>query len=236
VVPLELLVFHKKSTSSTSDPTLEQCQSNSTTECQNGGSSVLSTGSCSCICINGFTGSTCTVGGTTGCTTTTISTLSNVTVGYAIPTLISDAQTDFSIPLSSSILLARFNSANLSCISENALVTFDGQSQSTSSTNSSSTSSSFIPTTSAFFSTPFNSTQQVQNFARVAVLFLLQEDDLTTASTAQTQLQTFFNKQNVTNSDALNVTLGGGNSANLVDLSVQLGNGTSFGGLNETAS
>jgi hypothetical protein len=175
------------------------------------------------------------MGGTTGCTTTTISTLSNVTIGYAIPNLISDAQTNFSIPLSSSILLARFNSASLSCISENALVTFDGQSESTSSTTSS-TSSSFIPTTSAFFSTPFNSTQQVQNFARVAVLFLLQEDDLTTASTAQTQLQTFFNKENVTDSDALNVTLGGGNSANLVDLSVQLGNGTSFGGSNETAS
>jgi hypothetical protein len=76
----------------------------------------------------------------------------------------------------------------------------------------------------------------VQDFARVAVLFLLQEDDLGVASTAQSHLQSFFDTVNTTNQDALNVTLGGGNTANLVEFSMQLGNGTSFGGLNQTAS
>jgi hypothetical protein len=252
VVPLELLVLHKqKSPPSTTAALLQQCQSTPSTICQNGGSSILSTGSCSCICINGFTGPTCTVGGTTGCTATTIAGVSNVTLGYAIPRLISDAQSNFSIPLLPSMLLARFNSANLSCISENALVTFNGLSQSsdaakavaksmpsttTTSAPPSATSSGVISTTSEFFKTPFNSTQNVLNFARVAVLFLLQQDDLNAASTAQTQLQHFFDTQKTTNQDALNVTLGGGNSANLVDLSVQLGNGTSFGGPNETIS
>jgi hypothetical protein len=75
----------------------------------------------------------------------------------------------------------------------------------------------------------------VQDFARVTVLFLLQEDDLDVASKAQNYLQSFFDAQKRTNKDALNVTLGSGNSANLVELSIQLGNGTMFGGLNETA-
>ena len=252
VVPIELLVIHKqKSSTSTSAAQLQQCQSDPSTECKNGGSSILSGGGCSCICINGFTGSTCSVGGTTGCTTTSIGTLSDVTLGYSIPRLLSGAQSNFSIPLSGSLVLARLNAANLSCISENALVTFDGQtgsdgsakvatrsypSKTTRSTTSSATTSSIISTTSDFFSTIFNSTSQVQDFARVTVLFLLQEDDLGTASTAQNYLQSFFDTKNTTNADALNVTLGGGNSANLVDLSVQLGNGTSFGGINETAS
>lgn len=251
VVPLELLVFHKH-TSAPAAPTIDQCQIQWETQCQNGGSSVLSGGTCSCICINGFTGPTCAVGGDTGCTTTTISSLkdvSNVTLGFSIPRLISDAETNFSVPLQASVLLARFSAANLSCISENALVTFDGQSQGTDvanavvarsspskTTSSTRTTSSIISTTSAYFATPFNSTEHVQDFARIAVLFLLQVDDLNTASAAQYQLQEFFNTENVTNKEALNVTLGGGNFANLVDLSVQLGNGTSYGCVNETAS
>lgn len=256
VVPVELLVIHKKSTQSTAAAQLQQCQSNTNSECQNGGSSIVSGGGCSCICINGFTGPTCSVGGTTGCTTTSIDTLSDVTLGYSIPRLLSDAESNFSVPLSPTVILGRFNSANLSCISQNALVTFNGgagggssakaavrsyplrattTTSSAPTTSSSPTTSSIISTTSAFFSTVFNSTQEVQDFARVAVLFLLQEDDLDVASTAQSNLQTFFNAQKSTNKDALNVTLGGGNSANLVELSVQLGNGTMFGGLNETA-
>lgn len=63
VVPLELLVLQKKraAPSTTSAAILQQCQSEVSTECKNGGSSVLSDGNCSCICINGFTGPTCTV-------------------------------------------------------------------------------------------------------------------------------------------------------------------------------
>lgn len=252
VVPLELLVLHKhKSNPATTTSLLQQCQSEPSTTCQNGGSSILSTGSCSCICINGFTGPTCAIGGTTGCASTTISGVSNVTLGFAIPRLISDAQSNFSIPLSPSVLLARFNSANLTCISENALVTFDGQSQSsdtakaatgsyptttTTSAPVSATSSGVISTTSEYFKTPFNTTQNVRNFARVAVLFLLQLNDLDTASAAQTELQHFFDTRNITNEEALNVTLGGGNFANLVAMSVQLGNGTTFGGRDETPS
>ena len=45
VVPIELLVIHKqKSSTSTSAAQLQQCQSDPSTECKNGGSSILSGG------------------------------------------------------------------------------------------------------------------------------------------------------------------------------------------------
>jgi hypothetical protein len=248
VVPIELLVVHKKKPSqSAAQAQLQQCQSDSNTECKNGGSSIIAGGSCSCICINGFTGSTCSVGGTTGCTSTSIDGLSDATLGYSIPRLLSGAESNFSIPIVPSIVLGRLNSGSLSCVSENALVTFNGQTgtdsikeaaytypSKTTSSAPSTTSSSDFGTTSGYFSTVFNSTIKVQDFARVAVLFLLQEDNLEVASTAQYNLQGFFDKQKPTNADALNVTLGGGNFANLVELSVQVSNGTTFGGMNET--
>jgi len=287
VVPLELLVFHKPNT--TSAPTvasLQTCSQNSTTACQNGGTSYLSTGSCSCICINGFTGSTCSISGASGCTTTTISTeptYTNATLGDSIPRIIAAAQTNFSIPLFSTVILARFNSANLSCISENALVTFDGQSQrkglaadivyvtttsssatatSTSSSNklrrdasSSSTApaaaatangilydpssyyTSSVSTSSATSSAAsseaslspdasFSVTEEVLDFARVAVLFVLQQESLDSAITAQSNLQRSFSLASLTNAVAQNVSMGNGNFANLLDFSVDLGNGS----------
>ena len=287
VVPLELLVFHKPKTTSASTVTaLQACSQNSATACQNGGTSLLSTGSCSCICINGFTGSTCSVAGASGCTTTTISTeptYTNVTLGDAIPRLIAAAQTNFSIPLFSTVILARFNSASLSCISENALVTFDGQSQrvgaadyvveptqtaasaiasSTSSSNKlrreasssssaaaaaatahgilydptsaytssdstpSATSSAAASKASAYPNAVFSITEEVLDFARVAVLFVLQQEELDAAVSAQTSLQHFFSLESFTNKAAQNVSLGNGNTANLLDFSVNLGNGS----------
>jgi hypothetical protein len=307
VVPLELLVIHKpKNTSAAmgtgSTTALSMCESNNATECLNGGTSmVTSDGGCSCLCINGFTGPTCTIGGSTGCTTTTLSGVSNVTLGDSIPRLISFAQTNFSVPLFSNVILARFNSANLSCISENALVTFDGLDQrvgdadsvatatatlnprvtsaplqlfqlpannhrrytdtegivgdtsslsfptstpnpsaaASSSTStlplpSSSTSSgaSSTPTSS---SSPFIVTQQVLDFARVSVLFVLQQQDLNTASNAQTFFQYFFDKS-PTENEALNVTLGGGNSADLMSLTLIITNGSWYGNSSSKSS
>jgi hypothetical protein len=171
--------------------------------------------------------------GTTGCTTATISSTPDVTLGDSIPRLISAAQTNFSIPLSSSVVLARFNSANLTCVSENALVTFNGESR-PSGDAASPPATVPITTTSLFFQARFDATQQVLDFARIAVLFLLEQVDLNVASAAQVQLQHFFDNSSATNGDALNVTLGGGSSANLVGFALQLGNGSMYGSLNET--
>jgi hypothetical protein len=286
VVPLELLVLHKPKTTSTSVSAVQTCESTTSTACQNGGTSIIDNGSCACICTNGFTGPTCTVANFTGCITTTLpdSTYNNVTLGNAIPRLISGAQANFSIPLFESVILARFNSANLTCASENALVTFDGEStrsgnaldqvsplsSSTSSTSPSATGGAKIrriateslssaaatityspsaiytsdttpsATTSAASSLEssnpdgqFLITEQVLDFARVAVLFVLQQEEIDAAVTAQGALQHVFSLEDLNNREAMNISIGGGNSVDLIDFSINLGNG-SVGYLNNS--
>ncbi|KUJ13685.1 uncharacterized protein LY89DRAFT_736690 [Mollisia scopiformis] len=274
VVPLELLVFHKpKSTSAATATTsaLQQCEANTATACKNGGTSVIDDGSCACICTNGFTGTTCTTANATGCTTTSLSgsNLTNVTLGDAITRLISDAQSNFSIPLSESTIIARFNNANLTCASENALVTFQGSAMrrrgdttssaawsiatsdgiiydssssyyhpsSTSSPSSSSTTttSSSASTTTTNPTDVFNITTTVLDFSRVAVLYILQQEQLNAAITAQSALQKFFEVQAFTNMAARNISLGNGNVVDLISLTVNVGNGT-VGGMGNSSS
>ncbi|KAK7754647.1 hypothetical protein SLS62_003431 [Diatrype stigma] len=111
------------------EPATEDCKDQLT--CANGGTVVITQGKCMCICSVGFIGPTCTLPSAQGCTTTSIetpdSTINDATVGQAIPRLLENARTNFSIPLSATELTAKFNSANLSCNTQNALVTFDGQ-------------------------------------------------------------------------------------------------------------
>ncbi|USP82630.1 hypothetical protein yc1106_09904 [Curvularia clavata] len=96
--------------------------------CQNGGVAILNADmSCSCICINGFTGRTCTNNDATGCTTTNIAgAANNATTGSGIPRLIEEASINFNVPLSANIILSLFSSLSLSCAAENALITFNG--------------------------------------------------------------------------------------------------------------
>lgn len=127
VIPLELLVLRRRS--EPDRPALEQCQAQLT--CENGGTNVVKQDVCSCICTGGFTGSSCTIAGATGCTTTSLAgdtNIDNVTLGDAIPRLIQQAQPNFSVSLSPTTILAKLNAGNLSCSAENALVTFGGQS------------------------------------------------------------------------------------------------------------
>lgn len=130
IIPLAFFVIRNQNVGSSDvQPALQQCQAQLT--CANGGTNVVNQGLCSCICTNGFTGNNCTVSGATGCTTTALTgdtNIKDVTLGDAIPRLIQQAQANFSIPLSATTILAKFNAENLSCSAENALVTFDGQS------------------------------------------------------------------------------------------------------------
>ncbi|CAK7232628.1 hypothetical protein SBRCBS47491_008337, partial [Sporothrix bragantina] len=331
VIPLEFFVIRKQNNGSNS--ALAKCQSQIT--CANGGTNVVSTqGVCSCICTNDFTGFDCSVAGDNGCTTATIassastSSLANVTLGNALPRLIEQAQQNFSIPLSGTEILAVFSSGNLSCVAENALVTFDGETTRQSSSGStvvnafladegdsddisvvsgvaivtvtveasaakvrrgfstivtapagasadagkvfptqsgttlmistqitpsivSPTSTTTVTTTvtpsqtsggtatatgsgaSASASATFKVTEDVLDFARVAVLFILQQDTLENAELAQSGLQRFFtqasassltNGKGVSVETARNVTLGSNNSINLVQLQVNAAN------------
>ncbi|KAI1779257.1 hypothetical protein F4818DRAFT_403878 [Hypoxylon cercidicola] len=343
VVPVKLLVIDKASQKSTAQPDISECEAQ--LNCANGGTNVVVEGACSCICSNGFTGADCTVPTSQGCTTTSISTagsnINNVTIGQAIPRLIKDAQANFSVPLVATIIQSKFNKENLSCNTENALVTFDGQflrtqdalaevSDNTSDadlvqaavaaanipitlsvapdiditltvenpagtgafsgtfvittlsapttisgstifattiTPSDSKGSSptaypttDLPTSSTPTTTPsptsirttrgtttsmaatpastFTVTEEVVDFARVAVLFIFQQETISDASTAQTSIQQFFSQVEtvrnssscVTEEQAKNITIGGGNTIDLVNLFVDIGTGQKVGG------
>lgn len=337
VVPVEFFVIRKQNVNQSAQPALQQCQAQ--LNCQNGGTNVVNQGVCSCICTNGFTGFDCSSAAATGCTTTSLTgdtNINNVTLGEAIPRLIAQASTNFSIPLSPTAILAKFNAGNLSCSAENALVTFDGQatrqgdasevvtdptgltaaaavgdndlpvadgvaydivtvveSPSTTETldhptilpslpavNNPAADAGFstiitAPTTfSTYFATTitfprptttitptltrtitttipaptstagagtgagavpgtnFAVTEEILDFARVAVLFILQEDSLKDAETAQNVLQRLFstasvgmtsNSIGVSIDQAKNVTLGNGNSVDLVQFRVDSG-------------
>ncbi|KAI1818669.1 hypothetical protein GGS20DRAFT_198141 [Poronia punctata] len=344
VVPIKILVLNKNRS-----PGLD-CSSQ--LPCANGGTSVLSQGVCSCICSNGFTGKDCTTRTTQGCTSTTLETASatridNVTIGQAIPGLILEAQSNFSVPLSATSIISRFSRAELSCNAQNALVTFDGLSLSrhgvgpdrdgsalvairpawdqlgdgitltlvpgidatvmfsqsfwashismttvktattsrawqnvyptdepsssspvstavttpTTSTNDEPSSSSSVPsttmpttpTTPTTASEPtstqagpsntskmqqptkaFRTIDEVVDFARITVLYILQEKSVEQASSAQSALQHFFNVAGsyLEPGEGRNITIGNGNSVDLVNFFVDVGAGRVGGSRN----
>ena len=315
IIPLQFFVF-QNGNNGNAQPALAECQAS--LNCANGGINVISQGVCSCICTNGFTGSDCTIAGSTGCTTATINStdstnISNVTLGQAIPRLIESAQTNFSIPLSATAILAKLNTGSLSCASQNALVTFEGRSvrglesdvtaeaftlsdvdldeelgvvmnefvtltiqpggSSTLTISAFATGMSFstvitppvlstifattitfsavissrtpvistIPTPTATptpspppIATPsasFVASDDAVDFARVAVLFILQEQTLGDATVAQSNLQRFLSNSNansrngMTVGQALNITVGESNTVDLVNFRVDVGKG-----------
>lgn len=79
----------------------------------------------------------------------------------------------------------------------------------------------------------FTLTEEMLDFARVAVLYILQEENSSDAEEAQSSLQRFFSAasetrdgfQKATEKDARNVTLSDNNSVNLVDFRINIGDG-----------
>ncbi|KAJ4386533.1 hypothetical protein N0V93_009430 [Gnomoniopsis smithogilvyi] len=128
IIPIEFFVIRRNNqAANTTAAADQQCQNQLT--CQNGGTNVVTNGICSCICSNGFTGFDCSTSDSAGCTTTTVSgatNINNVTLGDAIPRLFTEASSNFSITLSDTAILGKLNAGNLSCTSQNALVTFNG--------------------------------------------------------------------------------------------------------------
>lgn len=282
IIPLELFVLKGFGNNKPSASTEDKGDCRESLVCMNGGTSVLSQGTCACICTGGFTGAHCDEAVSAGCATTNLIgpdgsvEVGNVTVGVAIPRLVADANANFSIALSGTSILAKFSNTNLSCIAQNSLVTFDGQSgrsenkvkaRASKATKLSdlhslrhkrrrpaaeknhiqslisdrdipskpqliaarATSTSRQSTTT---DAPFNATDHVLDFARVAVLFILQEQNLDSATKAQSTLESLFQKAAnaqskhgtlVTEKEVKNITVGGQNTVDLVKLAVHLG-------------
>lgn len=98
-----------------------------TTPCENGGVSVSSGTECSCVCIDGFIGSRCTTLGDSNCVTAEVNNGSidqNATMGSSIPTLLDQSHSKFGIELDAVTIMALFSMDNVSCQTENSLVSF----------------------------------------------------------------------------------------------------------------
>lgn len=131
IIPITLIVLPRQHKNNS--PTLASCQTSN--PCGNGGTNVLVDKTCRCVCANGYVGFTCNTAGDSSCTTSdipvtgTTGPFKNSTLGSSIPRILTAAQSNYSIPITSYTLLSLFSVSNLSCSSENALVTFDSQSQ-----------------------------------------------------------------------------------------------------------
>ena len=130
VIPITLIVIPRQNESG---PTIESCQNDH--PCANGGHTLVVDKGCRCICTGRFYGDSCNTPADGECTTKTLPLENNTsgfpdaTLGTSIPRILDGAQTNYSIPLSGWKLAALFSHTNLSCTSENSLITFDGQSQ-----------------------------------------------------------------------------------------------------------
>lgn len=222
VVPVILLIVipdQKNGNSSGSvdvSAKLASCQRK--LHCSNGGTNIISSdGSCRCLCVNSYTGSTCTVKSEAGCTTVSVGSTTDATMGEDIPRLLKAAASNFGIPLDGQTLLGLFSSAGMSCNTENALVTFNNVASrstnhekrapaepprttkhqragtATKTSAAATTSNSIVhqsgtPTASAKSpSSPSSSSSTTLDFARVAILYIFQDSN--DADTAATAQQ-----------------------------------------------
>jgi hypothetical protein len=229
VIPVVLIVLPSKennpasssrsASTSTQAATLSKCAAKLT--CENGGQAFAASDgnkdTCRCVCVDSFTGPTCSSKSTAGCSSVAVTNMQqNATIGSAIPRLLSLAESSYGLKLDSQTLLGLFNEADLTCSSENALVSFDGKawkhrriaapeaSQTVSSRSSEATSNGIVfdssPTPSqtssgssasaTSSSSPAPSSVVDVDFARAAVLYILQSSSsLQDAESVQVALQ-----------------------------------------------
>jgi hypothetical protein len=127
VIPIVLIVLPRRNAAAAASSANQKAQCESKSPCENGGTvTVLSDGTCSCICSNGFTGPRCLNTEDAGCSTIFLAGTNNATIGTEISSLLSKASTKFSIPLDGASILSLFAQNNFSCSAENSLVTFTG--------------------------------------------------------------------------------------------------------------
>lgn len=134
LIPVFLIVLPRQqeaiSAAQSTDLSIDADSCEAIQPCKNGGISIGSKDSCGCVCVGGFRGSDCSIPGDSSCTTLDISDASNdysnVTIGSALPRLFKSAEPDFNIPLDASKIVELFSAEDVSCTSENAIVTFNG--------------------------------------------------------------------------------------------------------------
>ncbi|TID16629.1 epidermal growth factor-like type 3 [Venturia nashicola] len=129
VLPVVLIVLPRQRASGpiVDAGAVANAQCATTKPCSNGGSSTIQQdGSCACLCTNGFTGPRCMTAGDGGCSIIAVGGSKSASVGSQLTSLFVSAGQHYSIPLSQTRLLALFSTLNMTCRSENALVTLPG--------------------------------------------------------------------------------------------------------------
>lgn len=102
-------------------------QATTSTGCQNGAQTYqTSSGVEQCICVNGYTGSSCTRIDNSGCVTTDTATATNATVGVGIAGVFTNANTTYGIKLNPEVVLGLLSSSDITCAAESNLITFNG--------------------------------------------------------------------------------------------------------------
>jgi hypothetical protein len=245
IIPIALVVIPKHShVAHAATNTTAGCSSS----CQNGGINQTVDNSCVCLCLNGFSGPTCSSLTQAACANTPVATLGNATVGAQILPLLDSANNDFSIPLNPTLVLGQFAKYNLTCAAENALITFPDIPSAASKMTFAETpaekgleipntvvetpiASSSIPTPEAPVVVDLAHNSSAIAFAKVAILFVLQDShNVTIASLAQTKLVSALGSTGQVNSTAIqNVDLGNGYALNWWLETVMLKNGTIYG-------
>lgn len=92
--------------------------------CENRGASVAGpNGTCSCVCVDNFTGFNCAkANNAASCGSVQTSTKAGATVGSDLVSLLNNGESQFLVPLNASAVLPIFSTNNLTCDMENALV------------------------------------------------------------------------------------------------------------------
>lgn len=127
LIPVFLIVLPKQH-----QKTLGECSSSHT--CRNNGIAVITSESCSCVCVDGFTGNDCSHESDPECTTASLydgtNLYENATIGTALLPILQPQAQIHGVPLNTTVVLATFAANNLSCASENSLVVFNQNSNS----------------------------------------------------------------------------------------------------------
>ena len=125
LIPVFLVLVPKQH--SHSGPNLGQCATSY--PCDNGGTSIVSSDACNCVCSNGFTGAHCDITPSSDCTSRSVvdasRTYRNATMGTDLVPVFVEAGPQFNIVLNGSTILSLFSSGDLSCSSENTIINFN---------------------------------------------------------------------------------------------------------------
>ncbi|KAJ5768070.1 hypothetical protein N7533_000653 [Penicillium manginii] len=188
--------------------------------CSNGGVSVSSGSQCSCVCANGYTGSTCTTSGDSSCVSSNVDngTISkNATMGSSLPSIFSQSKTNFDITLDPVTIMALFSMNNISCeVEEDSTkptpthlaarseqtingILVDGSGNHRGSSETKTTSIAANPATATTTSTSSSKAtstgvpESVIEFSQVAVLYIMQDTgSLDTTLSSEKQIASYL--------------------------------------------